>query len=56
MIYHSLFAIVVGIGMIIMWTMSCISKQIPELESEPLRIIFHLAAEFGTAIASWEEG
>ena len=35
--------------MIGMWTASYIAKQIPELESEPIRIKFHLAAEFATA-------
>ena len=50
MIFPSIFAIVVGIGMIAMWSVSYLSKQIPELESEPMRIKFHLAAEFATAI------
>lgn len=50
MIYPSIFAIVVGIGMTAMWSASYFSKQIPELETEPIRIKFHLAAEFATAI------
>jgi hypothetical protein len=50
MIFPSIFAIVVGIGMCGMWSVSYFSKQIPELESEPIRIKFHLAAEFTTAI------
>lgn len=50
MIYPSVFAIVVGIGMISMWGVSYFKKQIPELESEPIRIKFHLAAEFTTAL------
>jgi hypothetical protein len=37
--------------MIGQWTFSYLSKQIPELETEPIRIRFHLAAEFATAIA-----
>ena len=50
MIFPSIFAIVVGFGMIGMWSVSYFSKQIPELETEPIRIKFHLAAEFTTAI------
>ena len=50
MIFPAVFAIVVGFGMIAMWTVSYLSKQIPELEDEPIRIKFHLAAEFVTAV------
>ena len=50
MIFPAAFAIIAGIGMIAMWVVSYVSKQIPELESEPIRIKFHLAAEFSTAI------
>jgi uncharacterized membrane protein len=51
MTFASVFAIVVGLGMIIQWTMSFVSKQIPELETEPIRIWFHIAAEMVTAVA-----
>ena len=50
MILPAAFAIIAGIGMIAMWVVSYVFKQIPELESEPIRIKFHLAAEFSTAI------
>jgi hypothetical protein len=50
MIFPSILAIVVGIGMGAMWTVSYLSKQIPELETEPIRIKFHLVADFATAI------
>jgi hypothetical protein len=50
MIFPSIFAIVVGLAMIGMWSVSYLSNQIPELETEPIRIKFHLAAEFATAI------
>ena len=50
MTFPSLFAIMVGIGMIGMWSASYLTNQIPELETEPVRIKFHLAAEFATAI------
>ncbi len=51
MIFPGLFAIIVGIGMIGMWSLLLITRQVPELETEPLRIRFHIAAEFITAIA-----
>jgi hypothetical protein len=50
MIFPAIFAIVVGIGMLGMWAVSYYKNQIPELESEPIRIKFHLAAEFVTAL------
>jgi len=50
MIFPAIFAVIVGLGMIAMWTTSYVTKQIPELESEPIRIKFHLAAEFVTAL------
>ncbi len=46
-----LFAFVVGLGMIGQWGASALRGQIPELKTEPIRIAFHLAAEFSTAIA-----
>jgi hypothetical protein len=49
MIFASIFALIVGIGMIGMWSVSYFTNQIPELQSEPIRIKFHLAAEFATA-------
>jgi hypothetical protein len=50
-IFSGVFAIVVGVGMIGQWTLSLVSGQVPELRSEPIRIRFHLAAEFATALA-----
>ncbi len=43
------FAIIVGVGMIGQWAFSYLSEQIPELEHEPVRIWFHIAAEMVTA-------
>ena len=48
--FAAIYSIVVGTGMIGQWTMSFISKQIPELVTEPIRIWFHIAAELITAI------
>jgi len=50
MTFAAVFALVIGIGMIIQWGLSFASQQIPELRSEPIRIGFHLAGEAATAI------
>ena len=44
------FAIIVGVGMLAQWSVSYVTKQIPELESEPYRIWFHIAGEITTAV------
>jgi hypothetical protein len=49
--YSAIFAVVVGLGMIGQWSLSYLSNQIPELEDEPIRIGFHLAAEIVTALS-----
>ena len=51
MVFASVFALVVGVSMIGQWLLFLLTGQVPELETEPLRIRFHLAAEFVTAIA-----
>jgi hypothetical protein len=51
MILASIFALVVGVGIIGQWLFFLATDQVPELTTEPLRIRFHLAAEFATAIA-----
>lgn len=51
MIFAAVFAIVVGLGMIAQWALSLAKGQVPELGTEPIRIRFHLAAEFTTAAA-----
>lgn len=45
------YAIIVGLLMLGMWLFFLVSGQVPELETEPFRISFHLAAEFVTAIS-----
>ena len=44
------YGIVVGYLMIIQWIVSIVSGSVPEFQSEPWRIGFHLAAELVTAI------
>ena len=48
--YASIYSIFIGISMIGMWIMFYINDQIPELNSEPIRIGMHLTAEFTTAV------
>ncbi len=44
------FGVFVGLLMVTMWVFFLVSGQVPELETEPLSIYFHLAAEFATAL------
>ena len=44
------YGIAVGILMIAQWVFSIAAGGVPELQSEPWRIGFHLAAEFSTAV------
>jgi hypothetical protein len=48
--FASIFVIIVGTGMIAQWLLSYLSKGIPELKTEPIRIGFHLAGEITTAL------
>lgn len=50
MLFPALFGIVVGLVMIGEWSVFYFSKQIPELETEPIRIGFHLVGELVTAL------
>ena len=49
-VYAPVYAILVGVVMIGQWSFSYLSKQIPEFESEPIRITFHIAGEMITAL------
>jgi len=51
MTFVAWYSIVVGLAMIGMWTVSLVKRQVPELHHEPIRIGFHLAGEFATAVA-----
>ncbi len=51
MTFAAVFAIVVGVGMFGQWGFSLVTRQVPELRTEPYRIAFHLAGEFATAAA-----
>ncbi len=49
--YIGLYAIVVGCLMLAQWVFFLATGQVPELQTEPIRLVFHLAAEFSTALA-----
>ncbi|MFU8771572.1 MAG: hypothetical protein ACNA8H_04020 [Anaerolineales bacterium] len=50
MTFIAVFFVIVGVGMIAQWIFSLITRQVPELKDEPLKIIFHLIAELSTAL------
>lgn len=47
--FAAIYSLIIGVGMIVQWTMSYIGQQIPELKTEPIRIWFHIGAEMLTA-------
>ncbi len=50
------YAIIVGVLMFGQWAFFLAAKQVPELKTEPVRISFHLAAEFLAAAALMTSG
>ena len=44
------YGIVVGLGMIVQWTYFIVSGNVPEFQTEPWRVAFHLVAEAITAL------
>ncbi|MEZ4769822.1 MAG: hypothetical protein R2844_15495 [Caldilineales bacterium] len=47
----AVFAVVVGLGMIVQCTLSWRAGQIPELQTESIRIRFHIVGEMATVLA-----
>ena len=47
----AIYSIFVGLSMLGIWIMFYVTGSIPELETEPARILLHLAAEGATALA-----
>jgi hypothetical protein len=47
----ALFSIAVGVSMLGQWTMFLVTGQTPELETEPIAIMFAIAADSLTALA-----
>ena len=50
------YGVVVGVCMLAMWSFFLATGQVPEIQTEPYRIAFHLAAEFATAICLFISG
>jgi len=46
-----IYSIIVRVSMIGIWTVFYVTGGIPEINTEPAKIIMHLIAEFVTAIA-----
>ncbi|MFW9999753.1 MAG: hypothetical protein ACFE9Q_10945 [Candidatus Hodarchaeota archaeon] len=55
-IISGIYAIVIGIGIIGLWTMLLLTKQVPELKTEPVAIKFHITAEMTMGILSLISG
>lgn len=45
------YSLLIGMMMIVMWSVFALTDQIPEVDERPKEIAFHLAAEFLTAFA-----
>lgn len=50
MIFASVYAILVGLSMLGLWSMLYLTRQISELKTEPFRIVFHISGEVLTAL------
>ncbi len=55
-IISGIYAIIVGIGIIGLWTMLYLTKKIPEIKTEPVAIGFHITAEITMGILSLLSG
>jgi len=49
--FTGIYSLIVGTMMILQWVFFIITGQVPELQTEPIRIAFHLVAEGLTALA-----
>ncbi len=47
--FPAFYAIVVGLLMFAQWAFLLITRQVPELKTERVRVLFHIAGEFLTA-------
>ena len=46
----SIYTIIIGIAMLCMWVFLLSKREVPELNTKPTQITFHLIAEFMTSI------
>lgn len=49
--FAGVFSIIIGTLMVGQWAFFLARRQVPELNTEPVRLLFHLAAELATAIS-----
>ena len=49
--FTGIYSLIIGTMMIMQWAFFIITGQVPELQTEPIRIAFHLVAEGVTALA-----
>ena len=47
----AVYSFIVGIAMIGMWTVFVLTGQVPELNTEPIRVSMHILGEIATALA-----
>ncbi|MFX0037936.1 MAG: hypothetical protein ACFFCY_15545 [Promethearchaeota archaeon] len=46
----SIYVIIIGIAMLSMWLMLLMKKEVPDLNTKPTQLYFHLIAEFLTSV------
>jgi len=56
LVISGIYAIIIGIGVLGLWTMLLLTKQVPEFKTEPVAIVFHLTAEITMGILSLVSG
>jgi len=56
LLISGIFALVIGIGILGLWTMLLLTKQVPELNTEPVAIAFHITAEIIMGVLSLVSG
>ncbi|MFX1572085.1 MAG: hypothetical protein ACFFB0_05010 [Promethearchaeota archaeon] len=49
-IIASIYTIIIGITMLCMWVLLLLKREVPELNTKPTQIYFHLVAEFLTSV------
>ncbi len=55
-ILSGIYAIIIGIGIIGLWIMLLVTKQVPEIKTEPTAIAFHITAETTMGLLSLLSG
>ena len=52
LLISGIYAIVIGIGIVGLWSLLVLTNQVPELRTEPVAIKFHITAELSMGILS----